>query len=67
MTLAVWWAPRKQVASVTWRGALRRGPGMASVEWGQQKARDHAASAEKIGQQRVAPSGRMTLSDRREN
>ena len=40
---------------------------MASVEWGQQKARDHAASAEKIGQQRVAPSGRTTLSDRREN
>ena len=40
---------------MTWRGELRKRPGLASVVWEQQKAMAHAASAEKIGQQE-APS-----------
>jgi hypothetical protein len=45
---------------VTWRGASQPDPGMASAVWEQQRAKAHAASAEKIGQQRTPPSGRMT-------
>ena len=51
---------------MTWRGALRRGPGLASVVWEQQKGRARAASAEKIGQHRAPPPGMMTY-DREEN
>jgi hypothetical protein len=40
---------------------------MTSVVWEQQKARAHAASAEKIGQQRAPPSGMMAPYDREEN
>jgi hypothetical protein len=36
------------------------------VVWEQQKAKAHAASGEKIGQQRTPPSGRMAY-DREEN
>jgi hypothetical protein len=61
-----WWAPRKGATSVTWQGGLQQDPGLASVVWEQQKARDHAASAEKIVQQQTPPLGRMTY-DMEEN
>ena len=66
MPLVGWWAPKKGVTSVTWRWALRLDPALASVVWEQQKAKAHAVSAEKIGQQRTPPWGKMSY-DTEEN
>ena len=52
---------------MTWRGALRRGPELASVVWEQKKAKDHAVSVEKIDQQGAPASERTTWYDREEN
>lgn len=51
---------------MTWRGALRQDPGLASVVWEQEKAKAHAASGEKNDQHRTRPWGRMTY-DMEEN